>query len=426
MQPIDAKNADVVEFNLNIHVARLLMSEPFFAALSRRVDKRATGAIPTAAVLVNPDTAQFEMLYNPKFFQGLSDDARRDVLKHEMYHLIFEHLTGRRPDGENQRLWNFATDLAINSHLHSLPEGCLKPGQGPFEEYPSGQTAEWYLEKLKDDDFDPDKNGPGKGEPGEPGEGEGEGEGSGQPGEEGGGSGGGGLGDNGQFDSHEHWGDADQTTNEIARERLKDTLRKAAEESSRANSWGSVSAEVRKEIMKRISGTIDWKKVLRYFIKTSQKANKSTSVKRINRRYPYVHPGRKTQRQASIAISIDQSGSVDDGMLALFFAELNKLASLAQFTVIPFDSDVAKDKIYVWKKGEKRPWERVRYGGTDFNPPTDYVNEHGFDGHIILTDLCAPKPKASKCQRMWMTTEYYARSPYFSTNERIIAISEAS
>jgi len=162
--------------------------------------------------------------------------------------------------------------------------------------------------------------------------------------------------------------------------------------------------------------------VLRYFIKTSQKANKSSTIKRINRRYAYIHPGRKVQRQARVAISIDQSGSVDDAMLNAFFSELNKLAELAEFTVIPFDSEVAKDKVYTWKKGEKKKWERVLYGGTDFNPPTEYVNGQGFDGHIILTDLCAPKPKSSKCQRMWMTTKAHAQRPYFQTNERIIAI----
>ena len=61
-------------------------------------------------------------------------------------------------------------------------------------------------------------------------------------------------------------------------------------------------------------------------------------------------------------------------------------------------------------------------GGTCFNAPTKYVNAGNFDGHIVLTDLCAPKPVASKCQRMWMTTANYAARPYFSTNERIIAI----
>ena len=109
-------------------------------------------------------------------------------------------------------------------------------------------------------------------------------------------------------------------------------------------------------------------------------------------------------------------------MLACFFAELNKLSDLATFTVIPFDTQVAEDKVYTWKKGEKRAYERVACGGTCFNAPTEYVNARGFDGHIVLTDLCAPKPVSSKCQRMWMTTRYYADRPYFQTNEKIVAI----
>ena len=147
-------------------------------------------------------------------------------------------------------------------------------------------------------------------------------------------------------------------------------------------------------------------------------------MKRINRRYAYIHPGRKVNRQAKIAISVDQSGSVDNNMLAAFFTELNKLSSLAEFTVIPFDTDVGEDKVFVWKKGETRKWERVMCGGTCFDAPTAYVNDRDFDGHIVLTDLCAPKPKASRCQRMWMTTAYYAKHPYFQTNERVIAIED--
>jgi predicted metal-dependent peptidase len=109
-------------------------------------------------------------------------------------------------------------------------------------------------------------------------------------------------------------------------------------------------------------------------------------------------------------------------MLALFFAELNKLSELATFTIIPFDTRVDESLVYVWKKGQKRTWERVMCGGTDFDPPTRYVNEREFDGHIILTDMMAPKPISSRCQRMWLTTEEYADRPYFTTNERVIAI----
>jgi len=60
----------------------------------------------------------------------------------------------------------------------------------------------------------------------------------------------------------------------------------------------------------------------------------------------------------------------------------------------------------VWKKGEKRRKERVLNGGTDFNAPTEFVNKRNFDGHIIVTDMLAPKPKRSNCQRMWITDEY--------------------
>ena len=392
------------KFDLNIHTARLLMNEPFFAALSRRIDKRPSNAIPTAGVRVS-ENGHFELSYNPEFFAKLSDKEMAGVLKHELYHLVFEHVLGSRllgATGDNKitKLWNVATDLAINSHLEGeLPEGCLyagSAGQGTqFEKYERGLSAEQYFEALKEDKPEEDEQG--------------EGEGEGTP---------------DSFDDHSGWGQGDNTSQEIAKQRLKEAVKKAATEASKCGNWGSVSGDCRREILDRITSKVDWKKVLRYFIKTSQRANKSSTIKRINRRYAYIHPGKKITRRASIAISIDQSGSVDDGMLAAFFAELNKLAKLAEFTVIPFDSEVAEDHVYIWKKGESRKWERVRYGGTDFDPPTKYVNDRKFDGHIVLTDMCAPKPMRSKCQRMWMTTSYYAEHPYFSTNERVVAIED--
>jgi predicted metal-dependent peptidase len=417
-----------MKYDLNKHVARLLMNEPFFASLSRNVDKK-VGPIPTACVRVNPDTARFEMLYCPEFFEGLPDEHVRGILKHEFYHLLFEHVTGRMPDEVRSdfagkgKMWNFATDLAINSHLKGeLPSGCLMPGEAPFEEFPIGKSAEWYYEALKKTAKEEGEEG----EPGEPGEGgEGEGQGSatgeGTEGEEN--KDGKGAGKEPQtLDDHSMWGQ-DDTANEIAKERLKEAVKKAAGEAAKAGSWGSVGGDCRRDITDRLLTTkVDWRNILRYFIKTSQRASRRSTIKRINKRYPYIHPGRKQTRQAKIAISIDQSGSVDDQMLQAFFAELNKLATLAEFTVVPFDTEVAKDAVFVWKKGENRKWERVACGGTCFEAPTDYVNEKGFDGHIVLTDMCAPKPKASKCQRMWMTTDYYAKNPYFKTSERVIGI----
>jgi predicted metal-dependent peptidase len=179
---------------------------------------------------------------------------------------------------------------------------------------------------------------------------------------------------------------------------------------------------MKKQIMEKLKTYVDWRKMLSYFIKATVRADKTSTIRKINKRFPRIHAGKKVQRLANIAISIDQSGSVGDDMLALFFNELNKLADIATFTVIPFDTQVDDSKVYVWKKGKKRVWERVLCGGTDFNAPTKWVNDRDFDGHIVLTDMCAPKPIHSKSRRMWMTTKAYFDSPYFQTNEIVVAI----
>ena len=382
-------------FDLNKHTARLLKNEPFFASLSRRIDKRSSTAVPTAGVRVNPQTGHFEMLYNPEFFAGISDEHKQGVLMHEFYHLVFEHVTGRLPAEGMTKIWNQATDLAINSHLiGKLPKGALIPGEDYFKDFPVGKSADEYLEILKQKQDENEENGEG-----------GEGE-----------------GDPGTWDDHSGWGNGDNTANEIAKERLKEAVKKAAEEASKSIGWGSVSQGVRQDIIDSITTKVDWRKVLRYFIKTSQKSSKRSTIKKINRRYAYIHPGKKVQRQAKIAIAIDQSGSVSNDMLTKFFNELNNLSKLAEFTVIPFDHDVNPELVYVWKKGTHKKKERVLIGGTCFNAPTDYVNEHGFDGMIVLTDLYAPKPKRCKAQRMWMTTAECAKHPYFTTNERIIVV----
>ena len=410
-----------MSFNLNDHIFRLLQREPFFAALSRRIEKKEFKGIPTAGVRVNPDTGYFEMMYNPDFFEGLTDAQRSGVLIHEFYHLVFEHVTGRLPDElagvftnngnvpkdkvDLFKLWNIATDLSINCMIgkDKLPEMCCFPGSGPFEDLPADMTGEWYYEQLKKKVEEQKENGSG------PGEGENQGF---NPDEA------------GQFDDHGQWRaeSCDEATKQIAKERLKEAMKDAVNDAAKSNSWGSVSSSVRKEIIDKISTKVDWRKVLRWFVKCSQRANKRSTPRRLNKRYAYIHPGRKVERVANIAISIDQSGSVSDEMLAAFYSELNKLSEIATFTVIPFDTKVAEDKVYVWKKGEKRKKERVMWGGTDFNPPTDFVNKGKYDGHICLTDMCAPKPKPSKCPRMWMTDSRNGSNPYFQTNERIVIV----
>ena len=155
-----------MSFDLNKHAARLLMQEPFFAALSRTIEKRATTAIPTAGVRVNPRSAQFELVYNPDFLGSLPDNQKLGVLKHEFYHCIFGHVTNRSPEGGLKKLDNIAMDLAINSHLRGeLPDMCCMPGVGPFAKLPAGKSYEWYKAALEGE-YGEDGEG---GEPGDQG-----------------------------------------------------------------------------------------------------------------------------------------------------------------------------------------------------------------------------------------------------------------
>ena len=408
-------------FNLNMHTHRLLSDEPFFAALSRRLDKRACSTVPTAGVTVTEE-GRFELVYNPDFMERMIKECGetkenannkyrwvRGILMHEFYHLIYGHCTTRKPEEGINKTWNIAMDLAINTHIpDELPPLACIPGRDTFADLPEGLSAEAYYKLILEE-----KEGGGGG---------GSGEGSGDSDSEGSG---GGMSDAEPLDDHSGWGEAsageEGTNQQIAQERLKDMVKKAAEEANNRG-WGSVSAGMKKTIMESITSKVDWRKVLRSFVKASQKANRRSTVKRINRRFPYIHAGKRSERVARIAISIDQSGSVSNSMLAAFFSELEALAKYAEFVVVPFDTVVNEDLVFTWKKGQKKPWERVMYGGTCFNAPTEYVNSQKLDGHIVLTDMCAPKPIPSNCQRMWMTDSYGATQPFFKTHEKVLEI----
>lgn len=432
-------------FDLNLHIARMLMDEPFFAALSRRMDKRVMTSIPTAGVRLNKAAGRFELVYNPQWFEtciarrqemGVEGAAVYDwckgTLLHEFMHIVLGHVTGRLPEAGLDRRWNIAGDLAINSDLmreggdHMLPPECCFPTEGPFAEMAKGLSAEAYYAMLEqpsdDEDEGQDDSGDGQDE-----DSDGEGSGEGSDGDEGDGEGQGqGQGSGDPHGDHSAWGEGgdDSTAREIAEERMKEFIREAAEQADKSGSWGSCSANVQRDIRASLRSTVDWRAVLRYFVRSTVKAHKRSTVRRINKRYPFIHSGKRVTRYARIAISVDQSGSVSDDMLAKFYAELNKLATIVEFTLIPFDDVVFEEGVHVWKKNQRNPSKRYQCGGTNFDAPTKWVNKQGFDGHIVLTDMYAKKPVRSTCQRMWMTDRHGSSMPYFSTNERVIIVED--
>lgn len=404
------------DFNKDIFA--LLRENDFFASCMTQINRVSTESLPTAAIGFNKETRNFTMYFNPKFFEELSVEHRGGVILHELFHFVNQHITTRMPDPKYMKIWNYATDLAINDHIKDqLPEFCLVPGRGPFsdlEKFPHNKTADYYFEVLKEkqDELEEMINEFMK----EAGEGEG-----------------GGDGGNSFFDNHEEWmndpGEGEggaNTDHEIAKQKAKQIIQKAVNEASKSNKWGTMTSEMKQKIMASLKPQINWKSVLRSFIQASQKANRRNSVMKINRRKPYIRPGKRQNYVANIAVAVDMSGSVDNELLAKFFTEIDGLAKYATFTVMPFDTQVLDEHVYVHEKGKKGPKERVYCGGTCFNAPTKYVNEHKeYDALIVLTDLCAPQPVSCKVKRMWLTNEENANRPYFdpaAINERLLVV----
>ena len=401
--PVDniASDAEVAAFRLDSHLLNLMWDEPFFSSIIRPITKVKTEKIPTAGVL-SKDGA-ITMWWNAKFLASLRPKEIKGLLKHECYHLVFDHTTTRRHDPHI--VWNYATDLAINSVIpeDELPECGLIPGKAfkelteeqrekmgedavnryeliskKVESFPKEMSSEWYFSRLMDDE-DVSKA----------------------------------IQDSescefsiGNMDSHEGWGEMSEEERELIRGKVKQVLKEAAKKADSSNSWGSVPSSMRATIRQMVSNEVDWRSILRSAIGTKKRAGRDTSIRRINRKYPGIHPGSRRKYTSSWAVYVDQSGSVCDESLGLLFGELASLAKHTSFDVYYFDTEVDKSSKFTWKKGARVDPKRTRCGGTDFEAPTKHAHENmeKYDGYIVLTDGYAPKPSHSRLRRVWVIT----------------------
>ncbi len=396
---VAAKNFDLDKF-----LVKLQLEEPFFCKVLRKVTKVKTDAIPTAGVLAKE--GDIKMWWNPRFLAGLTGRQVLGLLKHECYHLVFEHTTTRR--FEPHIVWNYATDLAINSLIpeEELPEGGLIPGKA-FKEltaeqvekmgmegveryrrvsekiasFPLKEASEWYFARLMEDEEVKDAiTNPGE-----------DGEGNGMP---------------GNMDDHEGWGEMTDEEREIARGKIRQAVEDAVKECDRKGTWGTVSSETRGVIREAISKEIPWELILKQFVGMSRRAKRSTSRMRLNKKYPGIHSGFKRGYTSSIAVYLDQSGSVTDDELSLLFGELRNLASNTEFVTFHFDTEVDLESETTWRSGKTPVAHRTRCGGTCFKAPSQHANanKHRFDGYLILTDGYAPDPGHSRLKRGWVVT----------------------
>jgi len=444
--PWDAtRYAEASPFKMHLVYMQLLGESTFLSSMARyvRFQPAKRGTVPTAGVRYDIRRDEFVMEYNEAFFHWIHESLGLGgvvfILKHEMLHIVLGHCTGRARQPHNT--WNISTDNIINlmcdQHGNTVPKFCIFPGrisEDVWGDVPKeinetmktiaswntidDHSSEWYFNELM-------KNAPEEQQSpsfmiGMPGEGE---------------SGEGGAGNckgpQGSFDAHDwditmnadddgndqHNGkgagpgefqmeDFSEYVNEKAREMVENAVKEADNCSS--SGWGSMPANLQNEIRRMVSKQVDWKTLLKQFVGKTIRGGRTTSIKRINRKYPYIHPGVKRGYVAKLVAFIDQSGSVGDTHVEMLFGELHSLSRITDIDVYPFDTRVEEEDLIKWKKGAATPTQRAYCGGTDFNAPTGHANDPKnrgrWDGMIILTDGEAPQPTTSRMRRAWILT----------------------
>lgn len=389
---------DSKSFNLSTHLVNLMWEEPFYARIIRSLNKIETKDIPTAGVIAQD--GEFNLYWNREFFSSLTKKEVKGVIKHECLHLLYEHTTSRVR--EPHMIWNWAADLAINTQLQlkELPKGGLIPGRkfpgltkqekakltsDEIKEHneiselisslPVDKTAEFYFSKLISNKTLKNLSDEGSliklfGEP---------------------------------MDNHDGWKNLSDEEREFYKEKLKNLVKDAVKEANE-NGWGSISSSIQSDIGKIFFSQINWKSQLRRFCGYSSRAESVNTNYRLNRKYPLINPGSKLNYESTIAVYIDESGSVNDKDLAKFYSELDNLSKLASFWIYKFDTSVDEKNGFLWEKGRKVKLKRTKIGGTNFEAPTQHAlkNKRKFDGYIIFTDGLAPKPSPSHLKRGWV------------------------
>lgn len=311
-----------------------LMRNPKFALLQgvMMVGKtHINDYVPTAC------TNGRDEIYGRAFVKTLPEKELAFVIAHEAGHKMYRHLsTWKKLHDEDAGLSNSAMDYVINLMLKDLDPnesiiamprltkdvGKHKKGDfmGLVDERFRGMNTKQVYDILKQ-------------EKKEGGDGEGEGEGDG-------------------FDDHD-WDGADKLTEEEKKELARE-IDQAIRQGLMAHQKhiGKGAGGLDRELEDLLAPKIDWREVLREFVKATC-ANKDTSSwRRVNRRFlstgTYM-PSMIGEKVGHLVVAIDTSGSIGGPELAEFLSEVQGIAEEVSPEVVDliyWDGDVAGHEKY--------------------------------------------------------------------------------
>ncbi len=336
---------------------------------------------------------KFDMIYDPVWFNHLTDAEAVYIFNHEMYHIALHHCTRRplvkiadinRPTAEEMRLKsisNKAHDLAVNELIPIIPGVCDIPRDAKgkivgqfvseymkdekFKDIKRKQTSEWYFEYLKNK---ADKN-----------------KGKGSGGCEG-------LGKGKDIDDHSGWSEQ-----EMADARVCSMIKKISDR----NMWGDMSFEQKELVLTAQIRKINWRSLIKvWFGNLAWKYTQATR-KKPNRRTGLLHPGTRKLYIDRWLVAIDTSASIDAEILSQWIAVLNQLAEELPIDEVQFDTAIVSGPNPYDRRRTK--FEFKGRGGTCFQPVIDLCDKRRYKGVMILTDGEAAVPtKPKTAQVLWV------------------------
>jgi len=349
-----------------------LMRSPKFALLSgilmvgkTRVDDN----IPTAC------TNGRDERYGRAFVKELSDKELNFLVAHEGYHKMYRHMTTwRKLHDEDHNLANQACDYVINLQLQDIdPSESLiampryKDGphkgerMGLCDERFRGMNTKQVFDILKQEKKD----------------------------------GGGGDGEGG-FDVHD-WADAKNMSDADKKELLKE-IDQAIRQGIMAHQKiaGTGAGGLDRELEGLLEPKVDWREVLREFVKATCNAKDTSSWRRVNRRFlstgTYM-PSMIGEKVGHLVVGVDMSGSIGAQEQAEFLSEVKAIAEDVNPEVVDllyWDCEVARHEVYEGSEVSNIIQSTKPRGGGGTSPScvSTYLKEKGIKPEciIMLTD----------------------------------------
>ena len=382
------------------HVARakirLQMSDIFYSVILMQMPVIYTDTLPTMA------TDGTALYINPDFATTLSGDEIKAVFIHEVMHKVFFHHVRRGT--RRPQVWNIAADVIINDILRKdgkiLPPSALDwADAGTLKRNRAEYSTEILADEMsnrQDQDQDQDQGQE---------QGQEQGQDQGQDQDPFADKGGTGIVIDAENDNGEPL-DAAQIS-EMERELVAD-IQNAAQI---AKAQGKLPASLAEYVDDLRDGTIDWREQFARFL--GKGADNRYDWKRVDKKFiqrGIFAPRRVNEGVGHIVIAVDTSASVSQAEYQSLMAEAKSVCldvDAEKVTIIYCDTRIAHVDTYDDPTSiEERDLGRYGGGGTNFQPPFDYVyeNELDVDSFVYLTDLECSMPHEPDYPVLWVST----------------------